>query len=78
MQTEIKTEKKVYKNWKCRICGYIYQVEKGDPLHLVPPNTPFEKLPSNWRCPICKYSKAHFYQLKDACWYRFTLSRGSL
>jgi len=45
---------------KCRICGYIYDPEKGDEIHFIFPGIKFEDLPDNWRCPICKYSKAYF------------------
>ncbi len=50
---------------KCRICGYVYNPEKGDPLRMISPGIPFEKLPDDWRCPVCKYSKAHFIILKE-------------
>ena len=39
--------------WKCKICGYVYDPENGDPDNHVPPNTPFEKLPADWVCPVC-------------------------
>jgi len=28
--------------WKCKICGYIYDPEKGDPDDNIAPHTPFE------------------------------------
>ena len=45
---------------RCRICGYIYDPEKGDPLRNISPGIPFEDLPDNWRCPVCKYQKWQF------------------
>ncbi len=45
---------------RCRICGYIYDPEKGDPLRNISPGIPFEELPDNWRCPVCKYQKWQF------------------
>lgn len=46
--------------WKCKICGYIYDPEKGDPDGDVPPNTPFDKLPDEWVCPVCGAPKDMF------------------
>jgi rubredoxin len=46
--------------WECSVCGYIYDPEKGDPEHNVPPGTPFEQLPENWTCPVCGASKDQF------------------
>lgn len=45
---------------KCRICGYIYDSQKGDEKRIIPPRVSFEDLPDNWRCPVCKYSKTYF------------------
>jgi rubredoxin len=39
--------------YRCRICGYIYDPEKGEPREGVAPGTSFEKLPRNFRCPEC-------------------------
>lgn len=44
----------------CINCGYIYDPEKGDPEHGVPPGTPFDALPPDWVCPICYVSKEQF------------------
>ncbi len=57
---EIDTQKR-----KCRICGYIYDPQKGDEKRGISPGIPFENLPDNWRCPVCQYSKAHFITLKE-------------
>jgi len=46
--------------WKCKICGYIYDPEKGDPDGDIPPNTSFEKLPDTWVCPACGAPKDMF------------------
>jgi rubredoxin len=27
--------------WKCTVCGYVYDPEKGDPDNGIPPDTPF-------------------------------------
>ena len=46
--------------WKCTVCGYIYDPEKGDPDNSIAPNTPFEKLPDDWVCPVCGAPKDMF------------------
>lgn len=53
-------EDKSMQKYKCRVCGYIYDPEKGDPDSGIPPGTPFEKLPDNWVCPICGATKNAF------------------
>ena len=52
---EIEMEK-----WKCNVCGYIYDPEKGDPDGNIPPNTPFNKIPDDWVCPMCGAPKDMF------------------
>jgi rubredoxin/flavin reductase (DIM6/NTAB) family NADH-FMN oxidoreductase RutF len=46
--------------WKCKICGYVYDPQKGDPEAGIKPGTPFADLPDNWRCPVCKAPKTEF------------------
>lgn len=41
------------KKYKCKVCGYIYDPEKGEPRKNTPPGTPFEELDNKWRCPTC-------------------------
>jgi rubredoxin len=48
------------KKYVCTLCGYIYDPEKGDPYHNIPPGTPFEKLPDYWVCPQCGAEKSDF------------------
>ena len=43
----------VMEKWKCKVCGYIYDPEKGDPDSGISFDTPFEKLPDDWVCPLC-------------------------
>jgi flavin reductase (DIM6/NTAB) family NADH-FMN oxidoreductase RutF/rubredoxin len=49
--------------YKCSVCGYIYDPEKGDPESGVNPGTPFENLPDDWVCPICGAGKDEFEEL---------------
>jgi rubredoxin len=39
--------------YRCLICGYIYDPERGDPKQGVPPGTTFERLPKMYKCPEC-------------------------
>lgn len=48
------------KQWKCTICGYIYDPETGDPDNGIEPGTPFENLPAEWSCPVCGAGKEMF------------------
>lgn len=48
------------KKYKCTVCGYIYDPEKGDPDSGIKPHTPFEKLPDDWVCPVCGADKSAF------------------
>lgn len=46
--------------YKCNVCGYIYDPDKGDPMSDIPPKTPFDKLPAEWVCPVCGATKEEF------------------
>jgi len=48
------------KRYKCKVCGYIYDPEMGEPRTNTSPGTPFEELPSNWHCPKCGAGKIRF------------------
>ncbi len=48
------------KKAKCKICGYVYDPEKGDPKGKIKPGTDFDDLPYNWVCPICGASIDYF------------------
>lgn len=47
----------------CKICGYIYNPELGDPDNGVAPGTLFKDLPSGWVCPVCGASQDAFEKL---------------
>ena len=53
-----KTEGK--KGFVCKVCGYIYDPEVGDPDQGVAPGTAFEDLPDTWVCPECGMGKDEF------------------
>ena len=51
--------------YRCRICGYIYDPEVGDPDSGIEPGTSFEDIPEGWMCPICGVRKPDFVALDD-------------
>ncbi|HEY5119087.1 MAG TPA: rubredoxin [Anaerolineales bacterium] len=57
-------EERPMDKWECTVCGYVYDPQKGDPDHGVPPGTPFEKLPDGWVCPECGAEKSLFEKIK--------------
>lgn len=50
--------------WKCLVCGYIYDPEKGDPENGVDPGTAFADLPDDWVCPDCGAPKDEFEKME--------------
>jgi rubredoxin len=46
--------------YKCIVCGYIYDPEEGDPSSGIEPGIPFEMLPADYLCPICGAGKDEF------------------
>ena len=46
--------------WKCSVCGYIYDSEKGIPEKGIEAGTEFEDLPDDWVCPLCGVGKDQF------------------
>ena len=49
--------------YRCTICGYVYDLNQGDPEHSIEPGTPFEDIPDDWTCPVCGASKDLFEEL---------------
>jgi len=58
-KTETKEEGKM-KQYKCQVCGYIYDPAKGDPDSGIEPGTAFEDIPDDWVCPVCGVGKDQF------------------
>lgn len=46
--------------YRCGICGYVYDPEKGESRNNTPPGTDFEDLPDKWFCPSCGAAKRRF------------------
>ncbi len=50
--------------YECVVCGYIYDLVKGDTDSGVMPGTSFEELPDDWVCPVCGASKDQFEKVE--------------
>lgn len=48
------------KKYVCKVCGYVYNPEFGDPDSGIKPGTAFEDIPDTWACPICCVTKQDF------------------
>jgi flavin reductase (DIM6/NTAB) family NADH-FMN oxidoreductase RutF/rubredoxin len=57
---ELKKEEKIMDKYVCKVCGYTYDPEKGDPDNGVTPGTKFEDIPDDWVCPVCGATKIDF------------------
>jgi rubredoxin len=55
----VKTEEKKMKG-VCDICGWSYDVAKGDPENGIAPGTAPGDLPEDFVCPVCGVGKDHF------------------
>ena len=51
--------------YKCNVCGYIYDPEKGEPKTKTDSGTVFDDLPDLWRCPSCGAGKIRFIEMKQ-------------
>lgn len=51
------------KKYRCDICGYVYDPEKGDIDGGIAPGTAFADLPDDWVCPICGVPKNDFSEV---------------
>ena len=60
MKEETKEEVENMVKYRCKVCGYVYEPEKGDPESGIKLGTPFEELPEDWVCPICGAGKEEF------------------
>ena len=51
--------------YRCTVCGYVYEPEKGDPDGGIAPGTKFEDIPDDWVCPVCGAAKEAFEKQGD-------------
>ena len=45
---------------KCKVCGYIYYPEKGEPRGDIKAGTQWENIPDRFKCPSCGAPKKMF------------------
>ncbi|HHS48465.1 MAG TPA: High molecular weight rubredoxin [Desulfurella acetivorans] len=62
--TPIYQAPKSSKKYVCKVCGWVYDPEVGDPDGGIKPGTEFEDIPDNWVCPVCGAAKSDFELLK--------------
>lgn len=58
-----KEEAEKMDKYKCTVCGYVYDPEKGDPDSGIKPGTRFEDIPEDWVCPVCGVGKDQFERM---------------
>jgi len=57
------------KKYHCKVCGYVYDPELGDPEHGIPAGTPWHEVPEDWHCPTCKAGKDKFEGMEEGYEY---------
>ena len=58
-----KTKGDKMEKFKCMVCGYVYDPEKGDSEHGIEPGTAFKDIPNSWTCPVCGAGKDQFEEI---------------
>lgn len=53
------------RQYKCSVCGYIYDESAGIPGKGIAPGTKWAELPDDFTCPICKAPKSVFMPLEE-------------
>ena len=51
--------------YRCTVCGYIYDEAAGIPSAGIAPGTKWSDLPDDWKCPLCGAAKADFELVKE-------------
>lgn len=49
--------------YKCKVCGYVLDTEKGEPRKDVAPGTSWEEIGEGFKCPLCGAPKKMFNPL---------------
>lgn len=52
-----------FKKYRCSVCGYIYDEEKGDPSSGIAAGTLFKDLPKDKNCPTCSADWEDFVEV---------------
>lgn len=53
------------KKYECTVCGWVYDLEVGDPDGGIEPGTAFEDIPEDWVCPLCGATKEDFELVEE-------------
>jgi len=59
------TEAAEHKVYRCLICGYEYDEQKGLPEAGISPGTRWDDIPLSWRCPDCGAGREDFERVSD-------------
>jgi len=46
--------------YRCIVCNYVYDPQKGDSDGGIEPGTAFQDIPEDWVCPVCGVGKDEF------------------
>ena len=49
--------------YKCAVCDYVYDEDKGDKEHDIKKGTRFADLPDTWVCLVCGAPKSMFKKI---------------
>lgn len=53
--------------FRCEVCEYVYDEQRGEPREGFAAGTPFDELPDDWCCPDCGVrEKVDFVALERA------------
>lgn len=48
---------------KCKVCGYVYDSEKGIAKKDIAPGTEWDDIPEGFKCPVCGAAKRQFKEI---------------
>jgi len=51
--------------FKCSICGYVYDEAAGIPDEGIAPGTKWEDIPDEFKCPLCGAPKPLFQPVEE-------------
>jgi rubredoxin len=54
-----------FKKYKCKMCGHVYDEEKGDARTGIAPGTLWADVPEDWECPECGAVKIMFKVIRE-------------
>jgi rubredoxin len=51
---------KSFKQYRCELCGFVYNERAGLPEEFIEPGTHWEDVPEDFSCPDCSAGKGDF------------------